>query len=459
MRNAFLSKLFERDLLRNGKPREEVVASLSVSDIIDLSDELADVTLADRLEPDRSGFTHTASLSLSGAPFPCSTQRCRISRVNQVAHFAALYSDRVYVSSLLSFYSEHPPGPEVSPDRVRSRMLDDLNVIAELAPLMASGHIVPVTPPTRTCPSCLARRIELDDDTEELLATVRDELYDRYLHETEIQARLEKDHVTLRVTGPTDLIEHGVILRRYRNVESLNDSELMRELQSGNVISLSPAQRERVGTDALHVDEIMWNVVFELSVAHSLGTKYLTDHGLQIHLLDRVTRRDHIAATNSLLREHLTALVPYAHDLALDQLLKLRADEGDAFVLFRQALNKAVSEATSGEGPVDSAALKMIFSDVLEPEVARLGERVRRARETILRSTAREAVVWVGALSFGVLAGLLPANLAGAAATLGLGKTAADLSKQALSSADADQAIRGENLYFLWRLRELSKGA
>ena len=67
-----------------------------------------EITSSKNMSRESSMFSYSASLSLIGGREPCSETECRINRANELAQFAALYSDRVYIHNFLADYFNNP---------------------------------------------------------------------------------------------------------------------------------------------------------------------------------------------------------------------------------------------------------------------------------------------------------------------------------------------------------------
>ena len=57
-------------------------------------------------------------------------------------------------------------------------------------------------------------------------------------------------------------------------------------------------------------------------------------------------------------------------------------------------------------------------------------------------------------MPLGVYYGFVPERLREAAQTLGFTKVLADLVTKAMSDSDVEDAIRSENMYFLWKVQQ-----
>lgn len=75
----------------------------------------------------------------------------------------------------------------------------------------------------------------------------------------------------------------------------------------------------------------------------------------------------------------------------------------------------------------------------------------------MLNDVGRSVAGWSAAITFGMYTGLLPAQLALAAKALGLTKVMADIGSGAGKLLSPEDEIKKQDLYFLWKVRRLSR--
>jgi hypothetical protein len=87
--------------------------------------------------------------------------------------------------------------------------------------------------------------------------------------------------------------------------------------------------------------------------------------------------------------------------------------------LFKSALAEAIDEYRSNYGHFGEADARALYSDVLQPRIAELDLKVRKARRSLIKGSMRDVLAWTGAIAFGIYAGFVPEGLAAAATALG----------------------------------------
>jgi hypothetical protein len=335
-----------------------------------------------------------------------------------------------------------------------------LVLLGYFRPLIEAGRIIPITPPDEFCPTCFTSRLAGKEFVHRRNALHR-WLSAKYLNETEVELEKLGNTYGYLVSGSDLLLEHGhhVLIRKSlpNNLKRL--PRLMQRIHGGETVRLSKSLRKRGAK--IHEDyaELMLqNVFFELACSQCLGTAFLTERSLHIEALNKLSHDRELAERNHLVQEHLTALVPFVSSLRIEDLIALREHEGDAFLAFRQALTKAVEDYRKCQNRRFNARdASQLYGDVIEPGLAKLDQAVNAAKQKLLKGSAAKVVAWAGAISFGLYAGFLPKELAQAAAALGLTKILAELGSPVVRSAFARDSLATNDMYFLWRVREVAR--
>jgi len=199
------------------------------------------------------------------------------------------------------------------------------------------------------------------------------------------------------------------------------------------------------------------SIIFGLTLSQCLQTGFLTEMPLHVEFLKQFSSTSPRIERDMLIEKHLTCLVPFLKELSPAEILKVRENEEDSFILFKSAIAEAVDEYRKNYGKFNEADAKALYSDVLRPKLAELENKVGKARRLLIKGSYRKILAWTGAISFGVYMGLLPQGLAAAAAFFGLTEVLADFTEELMNKSDINESARGHNMYFLWRLKKMSR--
>lgn len=456
---VMLYELLEnRGVLRKGRPHSELIATVSETELLDIAAQAAEITAVSAAPSAVGAFEHSATMGLGGWPRPCSSLECRLRHVLSLGQFAAFYSDRVYIPNFMMDHFAHR-GTR-SEEVLRSRFLDDVTIFSAIRPLVEAGRVVPVTPSETRCPRCFGLYDAPNSEREQINRTER-MLAQEYFRHTKMELFLRGDSFSVRYWGPEELLEHPVIRPlpewAVRIIEAV--PSLHRRLLSGKVVEANASLRKKL---RLHDDlalDVLSDVTFELALAQALGTSYLADKQIQVIALNSLGTDVGLNDRNTLIGRYLKLLVPFVAGVDPADLLQLRRREGESFLLFRRALCEAIDEVRKGGSAFTGENARELYSDVLEPRLAELDRRIAMGRRGLGISALGFVGSWTGAITFGMLSGLLPANLTGIAAALGIASVQKGTEALIASKSSRDAVVRTDDLYFLWRVKRLASQA
>ncbi|MGA2091983.1 MAG: hypothetical protein ABSH16_01055 [Sedimentisphaerales bacterium] len=456
-------ELFERfekaGFLKKKKVNIDAIARASLFEIFELAARPYGIISYKNLSRDNSVLANAASISLGCGRWPCDSLSCRLQRAEQLAQFAALYSDRVYIRYPLSDYISHVDGKHL-PDEfvIKKYFAEDMVILNYLRPLIESNKILPISPP-HVCLDCLAKHsLGLKDDKQ--LNKAFNYLNKRM--ENEINASLylkQKKIYYMRADGPEDLLEHGFYgLYSDEPFSFLKKMpHILARIKNGDTIHLSKNNLRKIGYAEYLTDMHYQSIIFGLTLSQCLQTGFLTEMPLHVEFLKQFSSTSPRIERDMLIEKHLTCLVPFLKELSPTEILKLRENEEDSFILFKAAITEAVEEYRRNYEKFNEADAKALYSDVLRPKLAELENKVGKGRRSLIKGSRRKILAWTYAISFGVYMGLLPEGLAAAAAFLGLTKVLADFTEGLMNKSDIDESARGHSMYFLWRLKKMSR--
>lgn len=446
------------DLLENSgfiKGNEIIIpaiASAKRSRLVEIADQSAELTATASIERGDPFYSHTASPSMSGGPFPCSAPPCRLKKANELVHFSAFYSDKVYISNGLF----NAVGHSSKVDKERLAFAHELKLLLVFRPLIEAGIIIPVTPTKTLCYHCLGKEAVAPTDQARFDQAFR-LLKHQFSEKTKVSIKkADSGRYNLHIEGDEELVEHG---GRWHNISqaTLIPTNLDLRLSKKKEIKLPKALRVKWGIDSNGAHAIFNEIGFEMAVSQCLNSSIVTNDPLHIDIIKNFRKDDTLERRNSMIQKHLTCIVPFLADISTENLLKLRMSEGDSFISFRRAFSKAIDEhmkkATTSISERDAQA---IYRDIVEPELARLNKKVSSANRLLNKGSNASMLGWVAAISVGAYCGFVDSSLIAAAKALGLTKVAADLITNRLSSTGED-SITDEGMYYLWKVRHRSQ--
>lgn len=456
MNDLLSEQLRNLDLIKRDVVNTSCVARLSLGAILDLADESLALTSSEQMTKDHRPHSHTASLSLSGERWPCSSLECRLRRIQQAAYFAALFSDGLYMRNFLGNYAHvsfHERTQSIN--TVRKMLHDDIVLFLQIEPLVRKGIIRLVSPPN-FCPKCLSPRGILTPNENETFKRTARMLLDRYLTETTLTLSRHSKRFELQIRGPTELVHDGeqyhITPHPPPSIERFPG--VIARVKRGEAVELGRKVRSSIRFDSHLVNMLMGSVVFEYSCSQCLDTGYVSDNPLELSIIKGVREEPNSAAREDALLSALTCEIPFLSGLRPQDLVHMRERDGASYQLFRKALTDAVGEVISTRKSISKKDARQLYEDIVAPELARLDLTVKAARNKALKSVGTKVLGWTAAIGVSAYAGLLPISLAAAAGALGFTQVLADLLSESMSGGISTEDIRNDKMFFLWRVKK-----
>ena len=114
------------NLIKNGNVNSSQIEKMSLTQILDLAQNAISLTPLEGIKPEKSLFAHSSSISLGGGRFPCSGIECRTKRVQELAQFAAFYSEKIYIRNYFSGYLNSHDDDIEDLDTLKKDLEDDI---------------------------------------------------------------------------------------------------------------------------------------------------------------------------------------------------------------------------------------------------------------------------------------------------------------------------------------------
>lgn len=388
--------------------------------------------------PAKTSFEFSASETFAGQPTPCGNLPCRLQRVREVAYFAALYADRVLVSSPF-------PGMESVEGTadLRSEVFAALGFYFHLQPLVTAG-LIEYTHHDHgnVCLDCFA---QLAGKSVDQWSTMRAALEREYKERVKYYLMRDEFGIHVEPDGPSDLFDQHNIITLRKIPKSVRA-----HLRGKGPWLLPPAIVDELELAQDYATRVAVDLLGRDVCAGRFGTGYLTRREIDLRIVSDVTHR----VSDTFIDRNLGHEIPMLEGVTPANLLKLRADEADAFKSYQVALRKASIESADN----GAANLSDLFRDVVAPEIRRMDAALTTARSTLLRGLGADAASATAFVSLAFFSGLVTPGLATAITALGgihfTDKVAEKLSK--LIKQEPEEA-RQNPFYFVWRASKAAR--
>jgi hypothetical protein len=464
-------KLFEtikRNKLTNVSSVDKAILhDIPLSALIDLAVDLGLSIEAESSPPSILGlqdYHFLANSNMSGLyESGCTRWKCRLQRVDRLSRFATLYSDAVYIQSYFDFLNHvHIPEDPYQEYHFRMSISGSIKIINAIKPLIQNGVVKFLPAGIALCMTCYAQFMQRHTALNAQLNKQIRKLEKLYSETTSANLRILSapssidGHIyEIHVTCDEDLFDHGncmlatpelppILLKKTLNKPSLKEYQLSR-----SDILRAHVNRTSLETIAMDLSCLQFH-------CSNSNLKYLTDRTIDISLLQATTQEDNLLKYNDVLSSQLIFEMPVFSNISLSSLLKIRANEYDAFTSYRETINHLVNEYIAQGRQLSPNIAKQIYSDIIQPKVLALDKRISSIRRSAIRRSLTNLAISAGSLTFGLCGNFLPSSLQGALIGAGLVQ-AINTVKSLPTIINAPSQLRNHNFYFVWKLSKMSK--
>lgn len=230
-----------------------------------------------------------------------------------------------------------------------------------------------------------------------------------------------------------------------------------RRVDGGETVQLSATASKRLALNSFLVTSFVRDVAYNMALSQSFRAAFVTDLPRQVELLKSL-RAD---VDPGLGTSQFETVMPFLGNITTDDLIRVRKREAESFVQYRAALVRAISEMRDRRAGFTKKDAENLYSDVVAPKLAKLDQAVATAKREAVNSAAPSVMLAavVAAVSVGLYAGISLPDLLIAAKALGLGTFGAGISNAvagAYKRRTAENVVRNEDFYFLWKVKNLS---
>lgn len=458
MENSYYEKLKKEKFLRGGKVQPQVIDNLPYSKLLDIFDELYEISAKADISTTSSLHTHCATLGLSGDTDECNGLSCRSAEVDKLSQFAALYSEKVFIHNCLDKYAPVGGHTPRNSSVFRENLVKDLTIIAKLQPMIETSRIAFFSPRAHLCPKCYADKIfgsQAGLRLDKAMKTLAKDLLKR----SKVEIESKGGNLIGYISPENDLFRHSLIswVMKKSSPFVKEHPEYIKSLNPGQRIEVSGKIKSNLGLHKQLAQEVLVSLSYQMSVTDLLDAYFLTDRGIDANVLAFISNDDEISKRNLIALNHLSTIVPFVGDVPIEKLVSLRKREEGSFIQFRAALDSAIQQIASSKNDFSERDAKALYSDVISPELSKLDLKVKEAKPYLVTVPIIAVAGTIASLSFGIYAGMVPDEIKNVATALGLTGTISNTVSKTIQSLDIEKSVRPEKFYFLWKVRHLAE--
>ena len=442
MRSEFL------EILRASKPKNtdivEHVFSISDDKLLDLAIDLSLAIRPGNARKDKTKHSFIANSALSGGGFPCHSVDCREQKLNELASFATLYSDRVFIQDPFEKILLREPSSLTDSDR--KNIMFGIFTYQKLYPLI-ERDIVKFAQSTVSL--CQHHFDTTAKDLHQKQLSTEDKIYkglkDAFIAQCQFEVNITKGSKQpfIKVTGPENLVEHGISYLHLNgncndNIQYILNSESLpyimkdTEIYFTNIIErwMKPV-----------IDDLFyqkWHATF-------YDTKLLTDNNTQIDIATSSINSENYTRSASLY-SNFQHFMPTVMNRPLDEIIEFRIKETESFLVYRDKLDSLIKNSYGWS----HTQIREMFEDELMPEINQINYKVKNWKSDLRVSSNEKLLLGFGTVAVGLVSGILPENITEIIAAVG-GYSALESYNKSLKP---DNEAKNNDLYFLWKMNK-----
>jgi hypothetical protein len=387
-----------------------------------------------------SPFNCLAGSSIRGDS-GCSELDCRAAKLAWLARYSAMYADKMFLPVPLEI-----PGHVEDKEILRQRLIQTVTSVLELRPLVEKGVVRPVVPVLHYCEHHAQLALRTYREGEQTVAALAAKNANKFRFSYELLSE-EPSIGALKLSGPTEYIEHGSMYRLFLRPPAWAPPSMKR----GKKFNLHPHTPVHLEQVRFLFSCIARDVVFHQQFGPQFDATYLTDLPGEAQFLQLLSKEDELAIKTARLFASLTHEIPLLTDLPIRTILKIRDENPQSFEAYRSTLKKIVKDHVEQSQSATEEEARDLYEDVLAPVLTQLRVEAKRQHNRWVRKSLTTAAFAVGVVSLGATGILQSAQVM---ALLG-GATVKGLVDQ-LGEADTEP-VNSSSLYFLLRLQDKAK--
>jgi len=432
----------KRQGIKLGKIEKEI-NSWSYERCLNFTDKCNDILESEKI-PKGSTFSFVASSSLSGDIIPCTLPDCRLERIDSLARFSALYSDKVLI---LNPFNKYHFNTKSKPRSYKLWLIGDMKVLLKIQPLIESDLMWIGSGILHLCSKCYGKLIQQEKKVREKAKQVEDLLVKEYLDKIKVECEMEKSTPFVYVSGPEEIIDHS----KHILVPEQNNPffDVFMKYASKNAEIMNIKIKHFLLSTAFIEPTIQYLMIQD---TYSRVFKYnsITDRNVDMFIREKLeVQPENIRASNVM--RNLNHLVPHVGNVSIKDLIKIRKKEEDSLKVYRDSLNKVLDKVKKG---ADEEEVKSIFESEIQPELNKLDMLFKKNKKLATQSFMKKALISSGFISIGLFSGLFPASAI--LSILGGYKFIETVSEDFSKIFEVPKEIKTSKYYFLWKVKNIT---
>lgn len=389
-----------------------------------------------------SVFSFTADSTLGAGPFPCGDFLCRELNLYNLARFATLYADRVFIRSPIMEAIESHDGYIDT-----CELAFGIYVTAKIEQLVQCGIIGLIDCNIPLCDNCLKRVVQNESEVVSMMNSLKTQLVNDFIDQTKCTFEVAPDGIPfVEISGMGQYGTHEIVDVDFVNYLPSILQPLADSTRSNGVV-LNSKQICESGIPAL-LEPMIYDTLHVLTDPRVSNSTYLTTRPAQIDLMRSIERRTTNDPGPETEQIALNLDLPYIFDLPISNLLAFRQANYESFLVYRDS----IASNLQGSFPCNKQELDMLRRECIDPELHKINRMLQNSCNELKSAAGIGGAISIATIAIGSHIGLGIGDIASLAGLFGAGPIA----QKAFDHINKNSA-KSNPLYFLWKLDRQSK--
>ncbi len=393
---------------------------------------------------ERSFFNFYSNSTFAGEPYPFDSIESRLAYVDNLIRFAALYADKVIIPSPIdNVYFEYEATKEID----RRELAFRIAILFKLKPLVLANIIGFTSRVFCACPECMKMVTSSGEAAIEQINQIASYIEDDVNNNVTCTVHQE-------TTGRTLLIVDNAQKYGFDDRLAIGFSKevpLLSSLlvsNSSNDVVLTSETMKNLGFWSLLLEPALDDIISAQVMTEITNSTYLTNRPFDVEIIGAIKQKANDILNANKLLESLYHLVPIIQDADINNIIKLRNSEGEAFIVYRDSINQALKKTAGGNLRIAQEYKR----EMIDPELNKIAQTISNNKKMLLKKTAIDISIAAAAISIGVLSGI-PIDYATLATIIGGAPMISGIVND-ISKAYTNSNAKDNNYYFLWQLQK-----
>ena len=425
----------------------EVVYKLNGGEIIEFFTECYKLLEKD-FQPAKSNFEFAASSSMSGEPFNNNDLLYRVYKIGELSEFAILYSDVVWIRNPLEKYGYG--NASLFDENGIQNFANDICVLMFLQDLIHEG-IVKIAATTKSYTEKELKDIQsrFPKDFENTLKELEFQLKEIFKENMSFKLIEHEGEFGIEFTAKG--IAEKTIERKlgFLNWSSTED-EIPKFIEKAFKKKSKKIAKKHLNKSGL-LSHFVYPIINDLSFQNwfnnGFGQNYITDREIDLELINKLNKNKN-ANNSQKITNGLKHALPTLANARIEDLLRVRKNETDAFVVYRNSMNALLDNGKD----LSEKDMVQIIDDVIKPQIDKIQLTLSSTKKSIKGKATGEVIIGSGIISFALFSGLLSPEMASGITTLAGFHNSYKIGKGIWDYKSSEAQIRDNNYFFLWKV-------